>query len=77
MSEQAEELALLLLPSDLINLVLLRLNPRAVYQLRRVCRSFRAVTADEQLWRQAFHIRGGRDGDIATVSYTHLRAHET
>ena len=37
MSEHAEQLALLLLPSDLINLVLLRLNPRAVYQLRRVC----------------------------------------
>ena len=67
MSEHAEQLALLLLPSDLINLVLLRLNPRAVYQLRRVCRSFRAVTADEQLWRQAFHIRGGRDGDIETL----------
>ena len=60
----SEQLLLLLLPPELINLVLLRLHPRAVYQLRRVCHSFCAATADEQLWRQAFHIRGGRDGDI-------------
>ena len=67
MSEHAEQLTLLLLPSDLINLVLLRLHPRAVYRMRRVCRSFCAAAADEQLWRLAFHIRGGRDGDIATL----------
>ena len=60
----SEQLLLLLLPPELINLVLLRLHPRAVYQLRRVCHSLCAATADEQLWRQAFHIRGGRDGDI-------------